>query len=67
MGDTYKDDLEQHLLIHLHELLVPLIDVRRLLARLVVILVSLSRVVAVVLAPLDHLAEHSFVHLRIIC
>lgn len=32
-GITYQDDLEEHLLIDLHELLVPLIDVGGFLAR----------------------------------
>jgi hypothetical protein len=30
--NTYEDDLEEHLLVNLHKLLVPLLDVGRALA-----------------------------------
>lgn len=59
---TYKDNLEEHLLIHLHELLVPLIDVSGL-ATVVVIVASTRRVVLGVLAPLDDLLEDGLVNL----
>jgi hypothetical protein len=61
---TYKNDLEEHLLVHLHELLVPLLDVCSFLAAVGVVIVLLHRVLAVVLAPLNDLPEHGLVHLR---
>ena len=60
---TYKDDLEQHLLVDLHELLIPVVDVGDLLPGIVLLLVGLHGVVAVVLAPLDHLAKDGLVDL----
>jgi hypothetical protein len=54
---TYKDDLEEHLLVDLHELLIPFLNVGGLLAVVAVIIVGRYRVVAVVLAPLDDLAQ----------
>ena len=53
-----KNDLEQHLLVDLHVLLVPFIDLSGLLAGLRVVILSGRRVVPVVLAPLDDLLEH---------
>jgi hypothetical protein len=41
---TYKDDLKQHLLVDLHEFLVPLVDVGRLLDLLHDSLIDLHRV-----------------------
>lgn len=52
---TYQDDLEEHLLVDLHEFLVPLINIRGLFARIRVILVSGSWVSLVMSAPLDDL------------
>ena len=57
-GSAYKDDLEEHLLVHLHELLIPLFDLGRLLAGVRLVVVGGGGVVAVVLAPLDDLAEY---------
>lgn len=54
---THQDDLKQHLLIDLHKLLVPLLDVGRLLAVIGVVVGSWGRVLLVVLAPLENLAE----------
>lgn len=62
--ETYENDLEQHLLVDLHELLVPLIDVRCLLARVGIVVSGSGGVTLVVLAPLDHLAEDGLVDLR---
>lgn len=55
---TYEDDLEQHFLVDLHELLIPLINIGGLLAVVGFVLVSRGRIVAVVLAPLDDLAQY---------
>jgi hypothetical protein len=60
---TYEDNLEEHLLIDLHELLVPLIDVGCLLARVGIIVVGGNWIPFVMLTPLDDLAEYDFVHL----
>jgi hypothetical protein len=58
-----KDDLEEHLLVYLHKLLVPLVNVGRLLARVGVVILGSRRVLAVLLAPLEHLLHDGFVDL----
>lgn len=60
---TYEDDLEEHLLVDLHELLVPLLDVGGLLASIGFIVLGLVGIVAVVLAPFDDLSKDSLVNL----
>jgi len=52
-----EDDLEEHLLIDLHELLVPLLNVCGLLARVGVVILGGRRVVLVLRAPLEDLLE----------
>lgn len=64
---TYQDDLKEHLLVHLHELLVPLLDISRLLAGIGLVIGGSDGVVAVVLAPLDNLSQHGFVDLQSRC
>lgn len=61
---THQDDLEEHLLINLHELLVPFLDVGRLLAGVGVVVLGWLRVVLVVLTPFDNLLEDRFVDLE---
>lgn len=61
--EAHKDDLEQHLLVHLHELLVPLINICGLLSRVGVVIVGRCRVSAMVGAPLNDLVEHSLIDL----
>ena len=61
---TYKNDLEQHLLVNLHELLVPLLDVGGLLAGVGVIIGGGRRVELVMVAPLDNLLEDGLVDLE---
>lgn len=58
---AYKNDLKEHLLVDLHELLIPLIDVGSLLARVGVIITCGRRVGLVMLAPLDDLLENSLI------
>lgn len=60
---TYKNDLEEHFLVNLHELLVPLIDIGSLLANIVVILISSGRVGSVIGAPFNDFLQDSFVDL----
>jgi len=60
---THKDDLEQHLLVHLHELLIPLIDIGGLLSRVGVVVVGSDGVGTVVGAPLNDLVENSLIDL----
>lgn len=55
---THQNDLEQHLLIDLHELLIPLVNLRGLLAVVGILVVGGRRVLAVVLAPLNDLAQN---------
>lgn len=59
---TYQDYLKEHFLIDLHELLVPLVDVGCLAAGVVVV-TGAGRVVPVVGAPLDHLAQNRLIYL----
>lgn len=60
---THQNDLEKHLLVNLHELLVPFFDIAGL-AAVVVLVTGGGGVVLVVLAPLDDLAEDGLVDLR---
>jgi hypothetical protein len=60
---TYKDDLEEHLLVNLHVLLVPLLNVGGLLARIGVVISGGDWVVLVVLAPFHDLLEDRLVDL----
>lgn len=53
-----EDDLEEHLLVDLHELLVPLFDVGGLLARVGVVVLGRGGVVLVLGAPLEDLLEN---------
>jgi hypothetical protein len=62
---THQDDLEEHFLINLHELLIPLLDVGRLLPGVGVVVLGGGRVLAVVLAPLEDLLHDSLVDLVI--
>lgn len=52
---TYQNDFEKHLLIDLHELLIPLLDLGRLLARITLLVSGLLDIVLVVLTPFDDL------------
>lgn len=61
---TYQDDLEQHLLVYLHELLIPLFDISSLLSGVGVVVVRGRGVASVVRAPLDDLLQDRFVDLR---
>lgn len=63
LGYTYEDNLEEHFLVDLHELLIPLVDIGRLLAIIGLVLVRGRGVVTVVLTPLDNLAKDRLGHL----
>ena len=52
-----EDNLEEHLLVDGDELLVPLRDVGRTLARVVVVTLSRARVFLVVVTPFNDLSE----------
>src|SRR3569833_3348276 len=54
---THEDDLKKNILVHLHELLIPLIDVRCLLTQHKHDNEKQDKVLSVMLAPLDHLAQ----------
>lgn len=62
---TYKDDLEEHLLVDGHVLLVPILDVGGLLARIGVVVGGGDWVVAVVVAPLEDLPKDGLVDLGV--
>lgn len=53
-----EDDLEEHLLVDLHELLVPLFDVGGLLAGVGIVVLGGRGIVLVLGAPLEDLLEH---------
>jgi hypothetical protein len=61
---TYQDDLEQHLLVNLHELLIPLLNLGCLLAVVTVLVVGGRGVATVVLAPLENLTQYRLGDLR---
>jgi hypothetical protein len=61
-GIAYENDLEEHFLVHLHELLVPLLDVGRLLPGIGIVILCLRRIIAVMFAPLDDFPEDGLVH-----
>lgn len=60
---TYKDNLKQHLLVYLHKLLIPFINVCGLLSRVGIVIVGWLRVGLVVDAPLNNLVQHGLVDL----
>jgi hypothetical protein len=60
---TYEDNLKQHLLINLHKLLVPLIDIGGL-AAVVVVVAGGWGVILVVLAPFDNLLQDGLINLH---
>ena len=60
---TYKYNLKQHLLVYLHKLLIPLINVCGLLPRVGIVIVGCLRIGLVVLAPLNNLVQHGLVDL----
>ena len=62
-GCTHKDDLEEHLLIDLHELLVPLLNIGGLLAGIGVVIVGSWGVVLMMLAPLNDLLQDGLIDL----
>lgn len=59
---AYQNDLKKHLLVNLHEFLVPLVDVGGLAAGVIVV-TGAGRVVLVVRAPFDHLSQDGLVDL----
>lgn len=66
-SQTYKNNLKEHFLIHLHELLVPLLDISRLLAGIRLVIGCCDGIVTVVLAPLDDLSQDRFIDLPSPC
>lgn len=60
-----EDDLKEHLLVNLHELLIPLFNVRRPLARVGVVVGAGRWVGLVVLAPFEDFLEDYFVDLGV--
>jgi len=61
---THENDLKKHLLVDLHEFLVPLVDVCCLLPAITLFLCRLDGVTTVLLAPLYDLAQHRIVDVR---
>lgn len=60
-----EDDFEEHLLVDLHKLLVPLLNVSGLLAGVRIVVSAGWRVTLVVLAPLKDLGQDGLVDLEI--
>jgi len=63
LGERYKNDLKEHLLINLHELLIPFINIGSLSPGIGVIVACAWRIALVVFAPLDDFLEDRLVHL----
>jgi len=63
-GETNQDNLKEHLLIDLHELLVPLINVGCLLAVVGILLLGDCGVVLVMFAPFEDLLQDHLADLR---
>jgi hypothetical protein len=59
-----ENDLEQHLLVDLHELLIPLLNVGGLLAGVGIVVLGRRGVVLVLRAPLENLLEDVLRDLR---
>lgn len=59
---TNQNDLEEHFLVDLHELLVPFINISGL-ATIIIVVTSARGVILVVVAPLDHLLQNGLVDL----
>lgn len=62
-GDPYKNDLEEHFLVNLHELLIPFIDICRFLAAVRIIIGCCRGIALVVFTPLDNLFQNRLIHL----
>lgn len=60
---TYQDDLEQHLLVNLHELLIPLIDVGSLLSGVGIIVGGRRGIGTMVGAPFNDLIQNCLIDL----
>jgi hypothetical protein len=60
---AYQNNLEEHLLVNLHEFLVPLINIGGF-ATVIVIVTGRGGVVLVVVAPLDNFLEDGLVDLE---
>ena len=63
----YKNDVEEHLLVNLHELLIPLPDISKLhpSVKVIIVVVNCGKVVLVVLAPLEDLAKDGLSNLGV--
>ena len=59
----YQNNLKEHLLIYLHKLLIPLINVCSLLSRIGIIIICCLRIGLVVFTPLKNLVQHGFIDL----
>ena len=61
---TYQDDLKEHLLVNLHKLLIPLLDICGLFAGVGIIVDGGRRIILVVLAPFNDLLKDRLIDLR---
>lgn len=61
---SYQDDFKQHLLVHLQELLVPLVNIGGFSSRIRIIVCRSRRISAMMRAPFDDFVQDSLVHLR---
>ena len=63
MGSSYKNNLKEHFLVDLHELLIPFINVGSLSPGISVIVARAWWIVLVVFAPFDDFLEDRLIHL----
>ena len=61
---AYQNDFKKHLLIDLHELLVPLLNISCLLTGVGIVVIGGRRVGSMVGAPFNDFVQYSFVDLR---
>jgi hypothetical protein len=62
---THPDDVEENLVVYSHELLILLYDIFSPLARVVIVIVILRRlVVLVIFAPFHDLLKNQLIYLR---
>ena len=61
----YQNNPKDHLLVDLHKLLIPLVEIGGALPRVGIIVFGLRRIILVILAPLENFLEDGLVDLKL--
>ena len=61
----YQDNIKEHLLVDIHKLLIPLVDVGAAVPRFVIIFIGCRRIMLMILAPLENFLEDGIVDLKL--